>query len=804
MTQADEILSRLTLREKVQLLAGRDWWHTEAIERLGIGSMHLSDGPVAVRGASWVGYTSICFPCGTAIGASFDPSAAALLARALADECREKGVDVLLGPTVNLQRHPLGGRHFECYSEDPVLTAVLATSYITALQERGVAATIKHFVANDTEFERHTISSEVDEATLRHVYLLPFEEAVREAAPFALMTSYNRINGTYAAEHTELVADTLRREWGFDGLVMSDWFGARSTAASARAGLDLEMPGPPTHYGAKLVASVEYGELGQEVVTARARAVLHLAERLGRLDLPTRRPAPETTRQERREIARQLARRSFVLLKNGAAEGAAPLLPLELRAGERLAVVGPNAEHTAIQGGGSAGVKPEEVVSVLAGLRQIYEPLGVEVGHAAGCRNTKGALALQGPFRVEYFSGGLAGALVTAEETPSQPLSWDGVPAAGLAPLDQSAIGIRCSASLTARLPGSHSLSLHQVGRGRLLLDGEEILEGSRERGEGFHGLASREVRATVDLEVGRSYEVTVEYESVAGLPVAGFFIGHEPPSLSDDELIDEAASLAREADAVVCVVGSSAEWETEGEDREDFDLPGRQNDLVRAVLAANQKTAVVLNTGSPVSLDWAGDARSILQAWFGGEMAGLALAEVISGADEPGGRLPHTMPVRIEDSPAFAYYPGSEGRAPYGERLLVGYRHYAARSVEPLFWFGHGLSYTTFDFEPAGVVETDDLIVLKAVATNTGERTGSAVLQAYASPARAGEGDPPFVFLGIGRHRLGPGESAEVAIDVPRRRLRRLGLEGVQLLRLGWSAEPHQLQQAGEISLEA
>lgn len=799
----DELLSELTLEEKVRLLAGRDWWHTEAIERLGIPALHLSDGPVAVRGPRWVGATSVSFPSGTSIGATFDPEAAGLLGSALADECREKSVDVLLGPTVNLQRHPLGGRHFECYSEDPVLTAELAIAYISALQAEGVAATIKHFVANDTEFERHTISSDVDDETLRRAYLLPFEEAVSQAAPLALMTSYNRVNGTYAAEHRELVEGVLRGEWGFDGLVMSDWFGAQSTAASAIAGLDLEMPGPPSHYGEKLLEAVKNGEVSEETVDARARAVIELAEKLGRLDASAAPPGPRSDRAERRDIARELARRSFVLLSNRSVGGSGPLLPLKLSSGDHLAVIGPNAARTAVQGGGSAGVQPEMVVSALAGLRGAYEPTGVRVSHAVGCRSARNPAPLAGPFHLEYSAGGLNGEPVFAEDCVAQPFNWAGTPPDGTEAL-AGGFGVRATATLQPAETGNHRLYLSQIGTARLFLDGDLLLEGSKERGQRFHGLASAEVVAEVELEAGSRHEVVVEYESVAGRPLAGFFVGHEPPLAQDDELIAEAVRLAGEADAVVCVVGTSSEWETEGEDRASFELPGRQDELVESVLRANPKTVVVLNTGSPVAIDWCERAGALLQIWFGGERVGEALVDVLAGDSEPGGRLPHTMPARIEDTPAFASYPGEAGHAAYGEGLLIGYRHYAATGTTPRFWFGHGLSYATFELKALGVESDDESVTCRAVLANTSERAGAAVVQAYLSPVEPRPGEPPIVFGGSLRHRLEAGARTDLELPLARRRLSRLGLRGRYRLLLGQSADPAALQEAGEVRIEA
>jgi beta-glucosidase len=796
------LLDQMSLKEQVKLLAGRDWWHTEAFSHLGIPSLQLSDGPFAVRGPSWVGATSVSFPCGTAIGATFDPGAARLLAGALADECHDKSIDVLLGPTVNLQRHPLGGRHFECYSEDPVLTTELAVSYIEALQERGVAATIKHFVANDTEFERHTISSDMPGQVLGALYLFPFKEAIEKARPLALMTSYNRVNGTYAAEHAELLGTLLRQTWGFEGLVMSDWFGAQSTAASALAGLDLEMPGPPIHYGNRLVEAVETGEVKAEVVRERALKVLELIDHLGRFE-PESRPRPLTSREERREISRHLARSSFVLLRNESLGAGGPLLPLSLSSGDRLAVVGPNALSPAAQGGGSARVQPVRVASLLEALKEHYEPLGVEVVSALGCRNFAKTPALDAAFELEYFDPARPGEVLKKESTPRQPLSWAGPPEL-LVPGLSDPLGVRAVATFVPELGGEHVLSLSQVGKARLFLDGELLIDGAETLGERFDGLGSVEVSASANLEQGRAYEIALEYTSVAGLPVASVFVGLVPPLPTDEELIVEAARTASQADAVVCVVGTSPEWETEGHDRPEFKLPGRQDDLIEAVQNANEKTVVLLNTGSPVATDWAEAVPAIMQLWFGGEEIGRAAAEVLSGSFEPGGRLPHTMPVAIEDAPAYPYYPGEGGHMSYGEGLFLGYRHYASTGRLPRFWFGHGLTYTSFALAEPGLETSDDSLTVTTRAKNTGARRGSVVLQAYLSPLRRREGEPSLVFAGSARAELEPGESQSLTITTSLPRLQELGLDGECTVLVGESADPSRLVEAGQVKLSA
>jgi beta-glucosidase len=812
-SRVEAVLAELDLAERIRLLAGSDYWHTHQIERVGLGAVQVSDGPVGVRGERTVGSVSVSFPCGTAIGATFDPAAAAALADALADECSDKGVRVLLGPTINLQRHPLGGRHFECYSEDPILTADLAVAYVKALQARGVAATIKHFIANDSEFERHTISSEVDDHVLRALYLVPFEEAVIEGGAWAVMSSYNRINGTYAAEHEALLQGVLRDEWSFDGLVMSDWFGTQSTVASAIAGLDLEMPGPAIHYGKRLEEAVAAGEVPETVIAERARRVIQLAERTGALaESGSTSREPQRTLPQRRELSRELAARSFVLLRNEAPTSgdATALLPLELPAGAVLAVIGPNAAATAAQGGGSARVSPEHVVSVLDGLREAYSPLGVEVSHEIGCVTWTETPDLDVPARLEYFAlatsgppgSSFDGPVLHEETTPRPPLLWLGPPAPQVPELGYGAFAVRCSAEFTPELTGGYEFSLAQAGTARLLIDGELVVEGSVERGKRFFGFGSAEAASSVELVSGVTYEVLVEYEVTPGSPVAGVFVGVRPPLPDGDELIARAVALAERADAVVCVVGTTAEWETEGHDRASMDLPGRQDDLVSAVAGANSRTIVLVNAGSPVTMDWAGLPASILQIWFGGEVVGTAVADVLRGAEEPGGRLPHTVPVRLEDCPAFPYYPGAEGKVTYGEGLLIGHRHYATTGAEPRYWFGHGLGYTSFSLRRPAVEARQGEARVSVTITNEGARKGGATLQAYLAPVDRAEGEPALQFLGSSRRELDPGAAAEVEIEISRRRLGRLR-PGRYRVQVGWSADPSTHELAGEVTIE-
>ena len=384
----EKLLAELSLDEKVSLVTGADMWRTPPVARLGIPQLKVTDGPVGARGGSLGGEVAAAsFPCGIALGATWNPALVEAVGEALGQEARSKGCQVLLGPTINLQRHPLGGRHFECYAEDPLLTAQLGVAWIRGVQRQGVGACVKHYVCNDSEFERHTISSDVAPRPLRELYLLPFEHAVKRAGSWSLMGSYNKVNGSYACEHRELLRAVLKGEWGFDGAVISDWYAVQDGPACARGGLDLEMPGPPRHWGPKLAEAVRRGEVPEADVDEAVRRMLRLSLRTGAFENAGAPEPPERAedRPEHRSLARRAAAESIVLLKNEA--GALPLAggaPIR-----RLAVIGPNARHTGVQGGGSARVTPHYEVTLLAGIEARAAAAGIEVVHAPGCASHK-------------------------------------------------------------------------------------------------------------------------------------------------------------------------------------------------------------------------------------------------------------------------------------------------------------------------------------------------------------------------------------------------------------------------------
>jgi len=637
-----------------------------------------------------------------------------------------------------------------------------------------VAATVKHFVANDTEFERHTISSDLPERVLRELYHVPFEATVHDAGAWAVMSSYNRINGTYAAEHAGLLAGTLRAEWGFGGAVISDWFGTQSTAGSALAGLDLEMPGPPVHYGERLVEAVAAGDVPEAVIDDHVRRLLVLAMNTGAIPGSRPRGSATSTIAERQTLARELASSSFVLLKNDG-----PLLPLHLEPGAMLAVIGPNAGGTAGQGGGSARVNPVGRRSVLEALRDRLAPRLITVAHEQGCVTWVDTPALQGEFSLEYYAGSGFDAedfdkVVRHTDTAALgSFQWLGHPVPTGSALPAGPWSLRVSTTLLPDDTGTWTFSLVQVGEARLLVDGETVVDAREnlERGKGFFGFGSAEVSGTVELTAGRPHRLVVEYSTHPRIPLAGLMIGAIPPVAPDDELLRRAEELAAGADAVICVVGTSAEWETEGHDRPSMDLPGLQDELVRRVVAANPRTCVLVNAGSPVTMDWAGDVAALAQIWFGGEQAGEGVADVLLGDVDAGGRLPTTIPRRLEDTPAFPHYPGEDGHAPYGEGLLVGYRHYDTNGIEPLFCFGHGLSFTQFqlvDIDAAVLgrlqgdilgpgLEAEPRVYVSVTISNIGNRSGTEVVQCYVGSLHRGPGEAERQLRGFEKVSLDP-----------------------------------------------
>ena len=758
----EALLERMTLEEQVSLLAGANFWMTVPVERVGVPAIKVTDGPNGARGGGSLvgGVKAASFPVGIALASTWNTELVEQVGRALAEEARSKGARVLLAPTVNIHRSTLNGRNFECYSEDPFLSAQMARAYISGVQARGVAATIKHYVGNESEFERMTISSEIDERALREIYLLPFEAAVKQAGVWAVMAAYNRVNGTYASEHPRLLVGLLKGEWGFDGVVMSDWFATHSAAAAATAGLDLEMPGPTRFRGERLVQAVRSGEVSPAAVADSARRLLRLIQRVGAFDDPTIPPEQAIDRPEHRALIRRAGAEAMVLLKNDG------ILPLDAAALRKIAVIGPNAATAQIMGGGSAQLNAHYRVSPLHGIAA-RAGAAVQVEHEPGCTNHKLLPSFRGPLSVEYFASlDLSGPVAFREQRTDGELMWLEDVAPGV---DPNSFSARLSGAFTPESSGHYQFGLVSAGLSRLYLDGQLLVDNwdAWRPGDTYFGSGSQEAIGTAELQAGRAYRLTIDYaaQTSGTLGIRALHVGVLLPL--GGEAIERAAQLAAASDVAVVCAGLTGEWDTEGRDRPHMNLVGRQDELIARVAAVNPRTVVVLQTGGPVTMPWLDEVAAVLEAWYPGQECGNAIADILFGHVNPSGRLPQTFPVRLEDNPAFPNYPGENGRVRYAEGVLVGYRHYDARQIEPLFPFGHGLSYTTFAFTnlrlSTGDLQPGDELTLRVDVTNTGARLGQEVVQLYVGDEQARLERPPKELKAFAKIDLKPGETRPV-----------------------------------------
>lgn len=749
----EKLMTELTLEEKVSLLAGYDHWTTVPIERLDIPQLKVTDGPNGARGGIVRGGSAaVCFPCGSALASSWNTDLVNEVGQALAVQVKSKGAHILLAPTVNIHRTPIAGRNFECYSEDPYLTSRMAVAYIQGLQSEGVGACIKHFIANDQEFERNSISSEVDERTLHEIYLPPFRAAVAEAQPWAVMSSYNRLNGTYCSEDKALLIDLLKDKWGFDGIVISDWFGSYSDNA-AGGGLDLEMPGKARWMGENVLKMVQDRSLDVAVVDDKVRRLLRTLVRVG----AEGELEPETTvdRPEDRSLVRQAGAEGMVLLKN---EG--NVLPLENV--QSIAVIGANAKWTQFQGGGSAHVTPPYTVSPLEGIQNATS---ANVTYSLGCTIHKRLPLIEGEtFTMDYYNDP-AGEPVQTDVKQSSQIAWFGDVPAGV----EDGFTLRINGSFTAQESGIYTFGIAGVGNCYLKIGDKLEIQNAIDPDsvKTPFEIWDQEKMGEVALAVGETVSVSAEYNAPENLPWRAVRIGHLPPMASDP--VAEAAKAAAKADVAVVVVGLNDEWESEGFDRVNMDLPGQQNELVSAVAKANPNTVVILNVGSPVHMPWLDDVATVLQAWYLGQEQGNAYADVLFGKVSPSGKLPSTFPKRYQDNPAYINYPGENGKVRYGEGLFVGYRYYDKKEITPLFHFGHGLSYTSFAYDGLEIAPAGEDYTLSLNVTNSGSRAGSEVVQVYVHDVESSLLRPEKELKAFTKVSLEAGETKRVSIPLKR-----------------------------------
>ncbi|RKK76020.1 putative beta-glucosidase I [Fusarium oxysporum] len=772
----DELLSKLTVDEKVALLAGKDFWHTTPLPHHGIPSIRLSDGPNGVRGTRFFdSVASSCLPCGTALGATFNTDLLAEIGQLQGQEAKAKGVVCVLGPTLNIQRGPLGGRGFESFSEDPLLSGILSGYYTRGVQKENIATTLKHFACNDMEHERMAVNVIITQRAMREIYLLPFMLAISIGHPRAIMTAYNKVNGVHVSESKTLLQKVLREEWKFDGLVMSDWFGTYSTTGSVHAGLDLEMPGPTLWRGPALSHAIMANKVTEEQLDSRVRNVLNLINYSRASGVPENAPEKRLNRPQDQSLLRRAASESIVLLKNN--DNVLPFVK-----SKTTAVIGPNAKITRFCGGGSASLLPYYSVSPYDG---IAKQCG-KVDFSQGAMDHQMLPQMGDVLRTDKGQRGFTWRAYNEPATIKDRVPLDervltdsncfflDYEHPDLAPVWYS----QAEGIFTPEESGLYDFGLGVEGTGRLFINDALLISNieNQKPGETLFGSGTVEEKGSMELVAGQDYKVRVEWGcfKTSKLPPSGPVGGRHGGlrfgacrRIDPAQAIEEAAQVAKSVDQVVLVVGLNGELESEGTDRTTMDMSAHTNALVSKVLAANVNTAVVVQSGTPVGMPWIDDAKAVCHAWYGGNETGNAIADVLFGDVNPAGKLPLTIPRRLQDNPTYFNFRSEAGRVLYGEDVYVGYRYYEKIDRKPLYPFGHGLSYTTFSLQNLNV-QVDDACKVTLEMTNTGSRAGAQVVQVYvAPPTTMAVARPVKELKAFRKVYLEAGEKRKITIDI-------------------------------------
>ena len=801
-------MARLTLEQKVRLLTGADSWALHGESAVGLRPLILSDGPAGVRGTRFdPADPSTSLPCPVALAATWDEDLVEEVAMALGREARSKGVDVLLAPTINIIRTPLSGRGFECFSEDPLLTSRIAVAYVRGVQRAGVGATAKHYVGNDSETERRSYVARISQRVLRELYLPPFEACVGEADVFMVMAAYNGVNGASMTANSVLLHDVLKSDWRFTGVVVSDWSATTTTVPSALAGLDLVMPGPDGPWGDKLVAAVRNGAVPEATIDDKVSRIFALARRLGGFNGSPAAAAPELIDPA---LLRKATTSSFVLLSSRRG-----LLPLKKANMRRVALIGPNALDPQTQGGGSVRVLPAVRVQLAESLRHALGRATTVSVHQGCLTNATVPSPLDGTLRdpvsgkpgVRLEIRNPDGKVFYDASMPSPVVTWwDGFPEA----VHAAGSEVVMRAVYRPAADGLHVIGVAGVGHMRVTVNGSLLAQATSLFPGEVMELFSRppELRVPIRLDAGREVDVDVDFRPEKRFVTLRLGIA---PHLDDEELIEQAAQAASESDIAVVVIGSAEGTESEGSDKPSMVLPGRQDELVRRVAAANPNTVVVVNAGMPVLMPWAEQVAAVIQVWFPGQAFGEALADTLLGVVEPSGRLPVTMPREEADSPVLHARPEA-GDLIYAEGLLVGYRGYDRNGVEPLFCFGHGLGYTDWSYESL-TAASDSLtagqdLPLMVTVRNDGRRAGREVVQVYLEGPDDDPSRPLRVLAAFATISARPGEHAEARLTVPARAFARFdeGLRtwvwppGTYTLRAGRSSRDLRLSTKVEL----
>ena len=770
--RAGVILAKMTLEQKIDYIGGFDGFYIRAIPELGVSALRMADGPMGVRN----GGPATAMAAGINLAATWNTDLAQRVGVQIGRDARAKGVNFLLGPGLNIYRAPVNGRNFEYYGEDPFLAGRIAVGYVTGVQSQGVSATAKHFMGNNSEFDRHNTDSIIDERTMREIYLPAFEAVVKEAHVGAIMNSYNLVNGRHATQNEILNTQILKKEWGFQGVLMSDWFSTYNGVAAAQSGLDIEMPSGMYMNRANLLPAVKDGTLPEAQLDDKVRRILRLAERFHWFDRDQTDPAIPRYNLAGRQTALEAAREGAVLLKNEAAT-----LPLEKHSVKTVAVIGPDAYPANPVGGGSAGVHPFAAVSILEGIAGELGPSvrttwnrGIpDLSDLAASTNlTTAAAGGTLGFEAEYFlNTNLEGD--PAFKRNDAHINFGAIPNAelGASAMSYPSGGgsARWTGYFTAASSAAYDFFVESTGEAggfyRVSVDNKQILD-SWKNARAMVGVA------TLTLEAG-THKVVVEHRGMPGFLGVRFRFG----IVRQDGYIDPAAEkLAKDADAVILAVGFDPQSESEGADR-TFRLPPGQDQLIERIAALNKRTIVVVTSGGAVdATHWIDRVPALLVSWFAGQEGGAAVANILFGGVNPSGRLPISWDRRWEDNPAHdSYYQdGGTNRVEYKEGVFIGYRGYQTSSAKPLFPFGFGLSYTTFAYKnlavrpiapwsgnsPLGYEVSFDV-------TNTGRREGADVAELYVGESRPAVPRPQKELKGFARVNLAPGATRRVQITL-------------------------------------
>jgi beta-glucosidase len=777
-SRVNSILEKMTVEEKIEMLGGMNDFYTRPIPRLGVPSLKMSDGPMGVHD---YGLTT-AYPAGIALAASWDVDLARRFGEAMGNDARARGVHFILGPGMNIHRAPMNGRNFEYFGEDPFLASRMAVNEIKGIQEQGVIATAKHFAGNNSEFARMTLSSDIDERTLREIYLPAFEASVKEARAGAVMDAYNPVNGVYMTANNRLNNEILKKEWGFDGIVMSDWGATHDGVAAANGGLDLEMPSPLFMNRETLLPALKDGRISIETIDDKVRRVLRKAIEFGFFDRQQPDVGIPFYSQEGREVALEEARGGMVLLKN-----AGKLLPLDETKLKTIAVIGPDAYPAVISGGGSAETKPFNAVSYLEGIgnrlgtkvKVLYDVdvpvLDPMFDNSEFLTSPGGESGLKG----EYFDNeDLKGTPVLVRTDRHVHFDWGEGSFAPGQPVDHFAI--RWTGYFIPKQSGDYQFFTSADDGVRLYIDDERMID---------DWLPHSQTLDTCNkhLEAGQAYKIRLEYFDSVSTAIVSFGV-----TRADSYVGNKTKALAAVADAVIICVGFDNKTEGEGFDRR-FQLPGGQDELIRQITAVNKNTIVVITAGGNVDMtQWIDKVPAVLHAWYPGQEAGTALAQILFGDYSPSGKLPVSLERRWEDNPVFhSYYPPKGGsRVQYSEGVFVGYRHYDRSETKPLFPFGFGLSYTTFAYSNLSVIPAsgslDQSVTVSFEIKNTGDRNGAEVAELYVGNPHPSVPRPVKELKGFAKVSLKPGERKRFSITLDRQ-----AFSFYDVGKKNWNAEP-------------